>query len=177
MPLFLSILISYIYSITFIKYRWRFLSISSSLVSSVRKTSLGCRAENRTRACHTASRRNTNWTEQHPDWAAPHSVWASPHPTWAASHPNWATPHPTELRRTLLSCAIVCCWRRRNNLNDHFTYSFQGIPATFEKAERWSAVQTSKGKNSIIAFKSFSSGHIIIQNFCPFVFRRFLELK
>jgi hypothetical protein len=37
----------------------RYLSIFSSLVSSVGKTSLGCRAENRTRACHTASRRTT----------------------------------------------------------------------------------------------------------------------
>ncbi len=45
----------------------------SSLVRSVGKTSLGCRAENRTRARLTASGRTT----------------------------NWATPHHTELRRTL----------------------------------------------------------------------------
>ncbi len=43
---------TYIQSITFIhRHSPRFLSIPSSLVSSVGKTSLGCRAENRTRAC------------------------------------------------------------------------------------------------------------------------------
>jgi hypothetical protein len=64
MPLFLLILIlyiSYIHSITFIRrHSLRFLSISSSLVSAVGKTSLGCRAENQTRACLTVSRRTTN---------------------------------------------------------------------------------------------------------------------
>ncbi len=48
------------------------LSISSSLESSVGRPSLWCRAENRTRACLTASRRATNW-------ATPHHVWATPH--------------------------------------------------------------------------------------------------
>ena len=43
------------------------------------KTSLWCRAENRTRACLPASRRATNW---------------------ATPHHHWATPHHTEPRRT-----------------------------------------------------------------------------
>ena len=43
---------TYTYSITFIRHHSPgLLSISSSLVSSVRKTSLWCRAENRTRTC------------------------------------------------------------------------------------------------------------------------------
>ncbi len=41
------------------------LSISSSLVRSVGMTSLWCRAENRTRACLTASRRVANWATPH----------------------------------------------------------------------------------------------------------------
>ncbi len=73
--LFILIFFStYIFSITFIQYctfirrhSLKFLSISSSLVSSVRKTSLGCRVENRTRACLTASRRTTNWATPHPN--------------------------------------------------------------------------------------------------------------
>jgi hypothetical protein len=68
MPLFMFILIlyiTYIYSVTFIQYIFirrhspRDLSISSSLVRSVGKTSLGCQAGNRTRACLAASRRTT----------------------------------------------------------------------------------------------------------------------
>ncbi len=51
----------------------RFLSISSSLVSSMGKPSLECRAENRTQACLTASRTITNWATSHSDWATPHS--------------------------------------------------------------------------------------------------------
>ncbi len=39
--------------------RWGSFSISSSLVSSVEKTSLGCRDENRSQACLKASRRAT----------------------------------------------------------------------------------------------------------------------
>jgi hypothetical protein len=47
--------------ITFVRrHSLRFLSISSSLVSSVGKASLGSRAENRTRAFLTTSRRTTN---------------------------------------------------------------------------------------------------------------------
>ncbi len=38
--------------------------IASSL--SKRRTSMGCRAENRTLACLTASRRTTNWATPHP---------------------------------------------------------------------------------------------------------------
>ncbi len=53
------------------------LSISSSLVCSVGKTSLWCRAENWTRACLTASRRTA----------------------------KWAAPHHSEPRRTILSHA------------------------------------------------------------------------
>ncbi len=48
------------------------------------KTSLWCRAENRTQACLTASRRATNW---------------------ATRHHNLATPHHTEPHRTILSHA------------------------------------------------------------------------
>ncbi len=79
---FLFILIfysTYIFSITFILYSTfthrhspKFLCISSSLVTSVGKTSLGCRAENQTRAFLTGSRRTTNWATQHPlSYAAP----------------------------------------------------------------------------------------------------------
>jgi hypothetical protein len=53
---------------TFRRHSPRFLSISSissSLVSSVGKTSLGCRAVNLTRACHTSSGRTNNWATLH----------------------------------------------------------------------------------------------------------------
>ncbi len=51
---------------TFIRRHWPGpLSISSSLVSSVGKSSQWCRAENRTRACLAASRRATNWATPH----------------------------------------------------------------------------------------------------------------
>ncbi len=63
------------------------LSISSSLESSVGRPSLWCRAENRTRACLTASQHATNWATTHHNWAKPHH--------------NWATPHHTEPRRTM----------------------------------------------------------------------------
>ncbi len=79
--LFWYLFSTYIHSITFIRrHSPRFLSISSSLVSSVGKTSLWCPAENQTRACRTASRRTTNWATPHPDWATPHPDWATPHP-------------------------------------------------------------------------------------------------
>ncbi len=65
------------------------------IASSLSKgASMGCRAEIRTRACLTASRRTTNWAAPHPNWAAPHplscaaSYWAAPHPEWAAPHPS-----------------------------------------------------------------------------------------
>ncbi len=64
---------SHSYSTFIRRHSPRFLSISSSLVSTVGKTSLGCQAKNRTRACHTASRRNTNWARPHPNWATPHT--------------------------------------------------------------------------------------------------------
>ncbi len=51
----------------------RFLSISSSLVSSVGRTTLGCQAENRTRACLTAKP-----THYHLRYAAP-SICATPY--------------------------------------------------------------------------------------------------
>ncbi len=47
----------------------RLLSISSSLISSVADTSLGCRVGIRTRARLTASRHATNWAMPHPNWA------------------------------------------------------------------------------------------------------------
>ncbi len=48
------------------------ISISSSLVCSVGKTSLWCQAENQTRACLTASRRAAIWaTPHHKSYAAP----------------------------------------------------------------------------------------------------------
>ncbi len=73
------------------------LPISSSLVSSVGKTTLWCRAENRTRACLSASRRATNW-------ATAHHI--EPRRT-RLSHAAlcWATPHHSEPRRTILSHA------------------------------------------------------------------------
>ncbi len=61
--------ITFIHSLnhnTFIRrHSLKLLSISSSLVCSVGKTSLWCRAENRTRACLTASRRAANWATPH----------------------------------------------------------------------------------------------------------------
>ncbi len=74
----------FIYSITFTQYHTfinrhllRFLSISSSPVGSVGKTSLRHKTENRTWACLTASQRTTNWATLHPYWAEPHP--GSPH--------------------------------------------------------------------------------------------------
>ncbi len=58
-----------------------------------------CRAENRTRASLTSSRRTTNWATQHPTELRA-SYWATPHPT-ELHRPCGATPHPTELRCTL----------------------------------------------------------------------------
>ncbi len=55
--------------------------------AQVGKTSLGSRAENRTRAWLTASRRTTNWTTPHPNWA-------TAHPMSHAAPSAWATPHP-----------------------------------------------------------------------------------
>ncbi len=80
---------------TFIRHHSpKFLSILSSLGSSVGKTSLGCRAKNQTRTCLTASRRTTNWATPQPFWATQHLYWATPQPYWATLHPYWATPHP-----------------------------------------------------------------------------------
>ncbi len=98
------------------------LSISSSLMCSVGKTSLWCRAENRTRACLTASRRAANWATPHhlshaaPCWATPHhteprrTILSHAAPYWATPHHNWATPHHTEPRRTILQNNI--CYAR-----------------------------------------------------------------
>jgi hypothetical protein len=58
---------SYSYNTFIRRHSPRFLSLSSSLVRSVQKTFLGCRAENRTYACRTASRRTT----YHLSYAAP----------------------------------------------------------------------------------------------------------
>ncbi len=75
MPLFLFILIfiTYIHSFahnTFIRrHSLKPLSISSSPMCSVGKTSLWCRAENRIRACLTASRRAADWATPHHNWA------------------------------------------------------------------------------------------------------------
>ncbi len=85
--------------------------------------SMGCRAENPTRSCLTASRRNTNWATPHPiliylaslidlhltltklrrtltklrrtlNWSTPHPDWATLHKNWATPHPHWAPPYP-----------------------------------------------------------------------------------
>ncbi len=101
-PLSLFILILYItfiHSITFIQYCTFILSISSLLGSSVGKTSLGCRSENRTRAWLTASRRTTNWAAPQPEshfspLELRRTLWATPHPMSHAS--------PSEQRRTLI---------------------------------------------------------------------------
>ncbi len=102
--------ITYIHSFnhnTFIRrHSLKPLSISSSLVCSVGKASLWCRAENWTRACLTANRRAANWATPHhaeprrtilshaaPYWATLHHNWATPHHNWATPHHNWATPH------------------------------------------------------------------------------------
>jgi hypothetical protein len=95
---------------TFIRHHLlRFLSISSSLVSSVGKTSVGWRAENRTRpALRQAQALPAELRRTLLSYAAPY---------WAMPHPYWPTPHPTELRRTLLSYAAPVFLRRINNSN------------------------------------------------------------
>ncbi len=113
MPLFLFIFIFYnIHTFiqphsynTFIHcHSLRPLSISSSLVCSVGKTSLWCRAENRTRTCLTASRRATNY---------------------ATPHHYYATPHHTMPRRTLYISYVVsapaCRWE-----NSSLSWSHEG---------------------------------------------------
>jgi len=61
--------------------------LNSSLLPLGRRPPLGCWAEIRTRACHTASRRATVW-------AMPHSNWATPLPSEPRRTQVWATPHP-----------------------------------------------------------------------------------
>ncbi len=91
---------------------------SSSRLCSARGASMGCRAEIRTRACLTASRRTTNWAAPHPPTELRRIL-----PTelrriltelrriltelrrilyWAAPHPNWAAPHHY--------MALCVCW-------------------------------------------------------------------
>ncbi len=60
-----SFIQSHSYNTIIHRHLLRPLSISSSLVCSVGKHLLWCRAENRTRACLTASRRATNWAAPH----------------------------------------------------------------------------------------------------------------
>ncbi len=115
------IFITYIHSFNHIHYNTfirrhspGLLSISSSLVSSVGKTSMWSWAENRTRACLTASRRATNWAKPH-HLSHAASYWATPHHTeprcTILSHaaPFLATPHHPEPRRTILSHAAPFC--------------------------------------------------------------------
>ncbi len=75
MPLFLFIFCilryTYIHLITFIQYNYPspFAEVSLHIFIAGQlsgKTSLWCRAENRTRACLTASRRSINWATPHP---------------------------------------------------------------------------------------------------------------
>ncbi len=70
--IYFSFFITYIHSFnyhTFIRrHSLKPLSISSSLVCSVGETSLWGRAENRTRACLTASRRAANWATPPHKW-------------------------------------------------------------------------------------------------------------
>ncbi len=87
--------IKYIHSFnhnTFIRrHSLKPLSVSSSLVCSVGKTSLWCRAENRTRACLTASRRAANWTTPH------HKLNHAAPLNWTTPHHDWTTPHHMEI--------------------------------------------------------------------------------
>ncbi len=98
--------------------------IASSL--SKRRTSMGCRVENQTRACLTARWRTTNWATPHPNCSTPHPT--EPRRTLTElchiltklcctltelrrtllsyAVPYWATPHPTELCGTLLTYAV-----------------------------------------------------------------------
>ncbi len=84
--------ISYSYNTFIHRHSLGPLSISSLLESLVGRPSLWCRAENRTRACLTASRRATNWaTQHHVSHAAPceprRTIWATPH------HVSHAAPY------------------------------------------------------------------------------------
>ncbi len=87
---------SHSYSTSIRRHSPRFLSISSSLVSSVGKTSV---ADNRARACHTASRRT-------PNWATPHAPCTELRCTQQSyAEPYWATPHPLSYAAPLLTYA------------------------------------------------------------------------
>jgi hypothetical protein len=118
MPLFLTFIVGDIHSyytiiLSFILYhslRPVFLYyMYSSLLSSARGTSMGCRAEIRTRACLTASRRTTNWATPYPSELHRTLTELRSTPLSYAAHaaPYWVTPHPTNLRRTLLSYAAA----------------------------------------------------------------------
>ncbi len=124
MPLFLFIFCilryTYIHLITFIQYIYPspfaevylHIFIAGQLSG---KTSLWCRAENRTRACLTARRRSTNWATPH-HAEQRRTIWATPHHAEQRrtiteqrrtilrnAAPCWATPHHAEQRRTILS--------------------------------------------------------------------------
>ncbi len=104
---------TYIHTITFIQYIYPSPFAEASLHFFIAcllsgGTSLWCRAENRTRACLTASRRATNSaTPHHANSATPHHT--QPRRT-ILSHaaPYSATPHHTQPRRTILSHAAPC---------------------------------------------------------------------
>ncbi len=102
---------------TFIhRHSLRPVSISSSLVCSVGKTSLWCRTENRTRACLTARRRATNWATPHHYWATPHQI-------------------------TLLHVILVLPWNHKNALlslhKTIYIQSLETIPLKVEWMDFW----------------------------------------
>jgi hypothetical protein len=66
MPHFLTFIIFNIHSLIIHQFDEALLLVSSSILLSAREASTGCRAESQTRACLTASRRNTNWVTPHP---------------------------------------------------------------------------------------------------------------
>ncbi len=72
----------------------------SSLLPLGRGPPLGCRAEIRTRACHTASRRATDWATPHPDVIyklfLPKGVFGKWHPGWGR-----------EYRKAFLRCMLA----------------------------------------------------------------------
>jgi hypothetical protein len=73
--------------------------VFSSLLRSARETSMGCRDENRTRACRTASRRTTNWATPHPAELRCTQL------SNAATHEQRRTPN--EQRRTNIHCTVI----------------------------------------------------------------------
>jgi hypothetical protein len=123
--LFWYLYITYIHSITFIKYVHSSVAISGGSSPSPHRWSAlwekhlwgaAIQESNSGLPYSKPSHHQLITPRPHPSWASPHPIWAklhpsraTPHPNWNTPHPSWATPHPLtelhnnlfELRRTL----------------------------------------------------------------------------